>query len=232
MVDLQKAVAIVEETQITDINGLQADDIMAKLNAVITFQKTCLDGFNWETNTEKEKLMGPMQESRQLGSIALTTINNLPKHLTYFRINKPKNNHNRRLLQDGDDIAGVHKYPSWFSASDRKLMEEMNWKPNVVVAKDGSGQFKKIQEAVDAYPDDLEGPRYVIYVKAGVYKERVVILRNQTNVFIYGGGNTKTFVTNDLMSSSNDSATNTATFCKTNLMIRFSLFIILFFFFF
>ena len=37
--------------------------------------------------------------------------------------------------------------------------------------------------------------RYVIYVKAGVYDEQVIINRKKINITMYGDGNLKTVVT-------------------------------------
>ncbi|XP_076910177.1 putative pectinesterase/pectinesterase inhibitor 17 [Bidens hawaiensis] len=52
----------------------------------------------------------------------------------------------------------------------------MNIQPNAVVAKDGSGNFTTVQEAVNsAGQDRIWGHRYTIYVKAGVYEEQVFI---------------------------------------------------------
>ncbi|KAJ0106056.1 hypothetical protein Patl1_19367 [Pistacia atlantica] len=48
------------------------------------------------------------------------------------------------------------EYPSWFSASDRKLLKSVakdDDTPHAVVAKDGSGDYSSIQEAIDAYPN-------------------------------------------------------------------------------
>ncbi|XP_057790366.1 pectinesterase 4-like [Salvia miltiorrhiza] len=66
--------------------------------------------------------------------------------------------------------------------------------PDVVVAKDGSGKFKTISEALNAYPPKFKG-RFVIHVKAGVYNEQVIVDKKKPNVFIYGDGIAKTIVT-------------------------------------
>ncbi|KAF2304229.1 hypothetical protein GH714_028752 [Hevea brasiliensis] len=67
-------------------------------------------------------------------------------------------------------------------------------KPNAVVAKDGSGDFKTIAAALAAMPAKYEG-RYVIYVKAGVYDETVTVTKKMVNVTIFGDGSQKTIVT-------------------------------------
>ncbi|RVW12541.1 putative pectinesterase/pectinesterase inhibitor 28 [Vitis vinifera] len=45
-----------------------------------------------------------------------------------------------------------------------------------------------------AYPKNLKG-RYVIYVKAGIYREYITVTKDQVNVYMYGDGPRKTIVT-------------------------------------
>ncbi|MCI54491.1 pectin methylesterase, partial [Trifolium medium] len=74
-------------------------------------------------------------------------------------------------------------FPSWVTSKDRRLLESSvgDVKANVVVAKDGSGKFKTVVEAVASAPDNGK-TRYVIYVKRGIYKEKVDIGSKKTNV--------------------------------------------------
>jgi len=55
----------------------------------------------------------------------------------------------------------------------------------VVVAPDGSGQFKTIQAAIDSIPDNNAEWR-IILVKPGTYKERVVINPQKTFIILRG----------------------------------------------
>ena len=52
----------------------------------------------------------------------------------------------------------------------------------IIVAKDGSGDFTSIQEAVDALPETEEGRPAQILVRAGEYREKVVIHRNHVRL--------------------------------------------------
>ncbi|KAK9086202.1 hypothetical protein Syun_028596 [Stephania yunnanensis] len=103
----------------------------------------------------------------------------------------------------------------WFSASDRRLLasNQINnmVKPNAVVAKDGSGQYKTISAALDAYPKNLIG-RYVIYVKAGVYDEYITVTKDKVNVYMYGDGPRKTIITGSKSNRDGYSTFRTATF--------------------
>lgn len=55
-----------------------------------------------------------------------------------------------------------------------------------VVAKDGSGDFITVQEAIDAVPDFRKNTRTTILVRPGEYKERVVIPESKINVSLIG----------------------------------------------
>ncbi|WP_276879918.1 pectinesterase family protein [Bacteroides heparinolyticus] len=55
-----------------------------------------------------------------------------------------------------------------------------------VVAKDGSGDFFTVQEAIDAVPDYRKNVRTSILVRKGVYKEKVVIPESKINISLIG----------------------------------------------
>jgi pectinesterase len=58
-------------------------------------------------------------------------------------------------------------------------------KADVVVAADGTGQFKTVQAAVDTAPDDNSKP-YVIFIKPGVYQGLVVVPRAKRFIHFVG----------------------------------------------
>ncbi|XVF21997.1 hypothetical protein REPUB_Repub12eG0136800 [Reevesia pubescens] len=76
-----------------------------------------------------------------------------------------------------------------FQGSYHKVLAEIdnhNLRPNGVVAKDGSGQFKTIVMTLVASPKNSE-VRYVIYVKAGIYDdidEYITIDKMTINILI------------------------------------------------
>ena len=55
-----------------------------------------------------------------------------------------------------------------------------------VVAKDGSGDFFSVQEAINAVPDFRKNVRTAILVKRGVYKEKIVIPASKINLSLTG----------------------------------------------
>jgi len=72
-----------------------------------------------------------------------------------------------------------------------------------VVSKDSSGNFRTIQEAVNACRDYAER-QYVIFVKNGVYKEKLVIPTWKTHITIIGQNVDSTIVTYDDYSGKTD----------------------------
>lgn len=67
---------------------------------------------------------------------------------------------------------------------------------NIIVAQDGSGDFTKIQEAINgskAFPDD----RITIFVKNGVYYEKVKIYSWNPKISLIGESREKTIITYD-----------------------------------
>ncbi|MCO5563029.1 hypothetical protein L7F22_016665 [Adiantum nelumboides] len=66
--------------------------------------------------------------------------------------------------------------------------------PNAVVAKDGSGKFRTVDSALLSRPPDFEG-RFVVYVKAGVYREFLNISKQMENVSLMGDGMDRTIIT-------------------------------------
>ncbi len=57
---------------------------------------------------------------------------------------------------------------------------------DLVVAKDGSGDFLTVQEAIDAVPDFRKNVRTTILVRKGVYKEKIVVPESKINVSLIG----------------------------------------------
>ncbi|CAK9148349.1 unnamed protein product [Ilex paraguariensis] len=88
-------------------------------------------------------------------------------------------------------------FPSWVSSGDRKLLQSASPVPtaNIVVAQDGSGNYKTINEAITAASKRSGSGGYVIYVKAGTYQESVNIGNKLKNIMLLGDGIGKTIIT-------------------------------------
>lgn len=65
-----------------------------------------------------------------------------------------------------------------------------------VVAQDGSGDFKTVQEAINAVPDFRKKPT-TIFIKNGIYKEKLVLAGTKSLVRLVGENVEKTILTCD-----------------------------------
>lgn len=87
-------------------------------------------------------------------------------------------------------------------------------KADYVVAQDGSGNYKTINEAVAAIARSGRNrpERVVVHVKSGVYKERVEIRRDLKNIMFVGDGIDRTIVTGSRSVQDGSTTFNSATF--------------------
>jgi len=75
----------------------------------------------------------------------------------------------------------------------------------ITVAQDGSGDFKTVQEAVNAVPDQGKSITE-IFVKKGTYKERIVVPIAKTNITLIGEDVKNTILTYDNYAGKLDTA--------------------------
>jgi pectinesterase len=71
---------------------------------------------------------------------------------------------------------------------------------DVIVAADGSGDYKSLQEAISAAPmrTDPAAPHWIIRLKAGTYRERIYVQRERGNIHVIGDDREATVVSYDL----------------------------------
>lgn len=69
-------------------------------------------------------------------------------------------------------------------------------KPDFIVGPDGSGNFKTVQEAINAVPD-FRKQATVIFIKKGVYKEKLVLPASKQMVRFIGESRDETILTYD-----------------------------------
>jgi len=75
-------------------------------------------------------------------------------------------------------------------------------RPDAVVAADGSGQYRTIQEAINAAPQSTGADRrWIIFVKAGTYHELVYVQREKRFVALVGEDPARTIVNYGLKAS-------------------------------
>ncbi|XVE88551.1 hypothetical protein DITRI_Ditri19aG0078100 [Diplodiscus trichospermus] len=168
-----------------------ADDLKTLMSAAMTNQETCLDGFSHEDADKKIRkvLIDGEKYVEKMCSNALAMI----KNMTDTDIANEmliKASSNRKLKEEENGIA----WPEWLSAGDRRLLQSSSVTPDVVVAADGSGNYKTVSEAVAKAPE-RSSKRYVIRIKAGVYRENVEVPKKKTNIMFMGDGRTRTIIT-------------------------------------
>jgi pectinesterase len=76
-----------------------------------------------------------------------------------------------------------------------KVTGQTVYPKELTVAQDGSGQYKTIQEAVNAVRD-LSQQQVTIHIKKGIYHEKVVIPSWKTKVYLLGEDKENTIITN------------------------------------
>ncbi|KAI9119714.1 hypothetical protein K1719_009103 [Acacia pycnantha] len=169
-------------------------DVETWLSSAITYQETCLDALEELNSTAASQILGDlktaMKNSTEFASNSLAIVTKILGLLS--NLNIPIH---RRLLGFGGFDSG---FPDWVGPAERRLLEDTNTTtPHVVVAKDNSGQYTTITEALKGVKKKSL-TRYVIHVKEGVYKENIDLDKNTWNVMIYGDSNTKTIVSGSL----------------------------------
>ena len=164
-----------------------ADDLKTLISSAITNQESCIDGFSHDGADRKvrEELLASEHNVEKMCSNALAMICNFTNTDT---ANEAKLK-GRNLREEGNSV-----WPHWLSVGDRRLLQSSTVTPNVVVAADGSGDYKTVSEAVAAAPEDSK-TRYVIRIKAGVYRESVDVPKKKKNIMFLGDGRTSTIIT-------------------------------------
>lgn len=166
------------------------------LSAAMTNENTCIDGFA-ELEELSDYSIGEVGLKEQLQnslSPIVGMISNCLAIAKYFEaVNIQESSKNPRLLFREIKQANLL---DWMTIGDRKMMRRkpILLIPNVSVAVDGTGNYTTISEAVNMAPR-LSLNRYVIKIKAGMYKENVVIPRYKTNIMFDGDGMNSTVIT-------------------------------------
>ncbi|GAV87320.1 Pectinesterase domain-containing protein/PMEI domain-containing protein, partial [Cephalotus follicularis] len=167
-----------------------ADDLKTLLSAAMTNQETCIDGFSHHEADKRvrQKLIQGQLNVEKMCSNALA----MTKNMTDTDIaNDELKATNRKLKEEVDHKSG---WPEWLSAGDRRLLQSSTVTPNVVVAADGSGNYRTVSAAVAAAPKK-SSTRYVIRIKAGVYRENVDVSKDYTNIMFLGDDRKTTIIT-------------------------------------
>ncbi|PON66306.1 Pectinesterase inhibitor domain containing protein [Trema orientale] len=166
-------------------------DLQTLLSGAMTNQDTCLDGFDFgeESNFARNYIQD-----------RIVTISNHVSNILVMLKKIPGNHHfTKTTSSEKEAFPGYGRvengFPTWVSPKDRKLLQAQvsGTKFDLVVAKDGTGNFTTVSEAVAAAPNSSD-TRFVIYIKAGAYLENVEVVRKKTNLMFVGDGIGKTVI--------------------------------------
>jgi pectinesterase len=78
----------------------------------------------------------------------------------------------------------------------RVAAQPATYPTSFTVAQDGTGNFRTIQEAINAVRD-LSQQRVTIYIRNGIYHEKLVIPSWKTMIALVGQSEDSTIITND-----------------------------------
>ncbi|KAL7198989.1 hypothetical protein ACSBR2_021305 [Camellia fascicularis] len=161
-------------------------DLQTLLSGAMTNQYTCLDGFAYSKGNVRPYIKDRLDKISHHVSNALAMLRKIPA------ANAAAHGGGEVFPEYGRVRGG---FPTWVSRKDRRLLQAAvnQTRYNLVVAKDGSGNFTTIGEAVAAAPNSSE-TRFVIYVKGGAYYENVEVERKKTKLMLVGDGIEKTLV--------------------------------------
>ncbi|KAI4349935.1 hypothetical protein L6164_010476 [Bauhinia variegata] len=196
--EFERSVEKIGEFDVTNIQDILMD-LKVWLSGAITYQETCLDGFQNSTSDAGQQMKDALQLAMHLSSNGLAIIDSFCATLAKLNIT-PSQGGPRRLLQLEENVLGHGELPLWIGGGiRRRLLSDKvpglgKRKADAVVAKDGSGDFNSVNEALKKVPKKNNKP-FIIYIKEGVYNEYVTVQRSMSNVIFIGDGGEKTRIT-------------------------------------
>ncbi|KAK0601286.1 hypothetical protein LWI29_022804 [Acer saccharum] len=212
--ELKRSYMLLGESHIKDQKYL-LEDLMTWLSATITYQETCLDGFDEKTtNSAAKKMRETLNNSVELtrDAIAMVSIVNQVIDFQKSKGNVSLLGHgSRRLLEVEEKPNNYWLGHTGNRSTHLEALDIDKFKPTFVVAKDGSGRFTTINDALIRVPREQDKPT-VIYIKEGIYNEIVHISPDMTHLVLIGDGANKTRITGSLNYVDGTPTWKTATF--------------------
>ncbi|GMI95831.1 hypothetical protein like AT5G27870 [Hibiscus trionum] len=217
--DLERSFGKLGEVDMSKIDEILLT-LQVWLSAALTSQQTCIDSYEEMDGHAAEKMMSILTKSQELTRNGISILNGfsaLTKDLDINNHEEPAEH--RRLLST--------EFPEWMSYSDRKLLHDADtattttttttthheetkeqreaaiaaelgdFKPDFIVAKDGSEKYDSVAKALAQVPKK-NTKRIVILIKAGIYHERIGIPKSTDNIMLIGEGPTKTIITGNV----------------------------------
>ncbi|KAJ9547725.1 hypothetical protein OSB04_020268 [Centaurea solstitialis] len=163
------------------------DDLRTMLSAAMTNQATCIEAF--EGTKSEVKIARHFRKA--LRGISRQVSNSLALLKNVNRTTSSEST--KRKLSEAFPVYGG--FPRWARRSDRRLLQlaANETVADLVVAKDGSGNFTTIGEALNAAPNS-SNTRFVIYIKSGAYYEYLEVINKKKMIMLVGDGIGKTLI--------------------------------------
>ncbi|KAI3968493.1 hypothetical protein MKX01_007803 [Papaver californicum] len=183
--DLDEALS---DLQTQNTSAKRYHQLQTLLSASMTNQFTCLDGFFYSKGKIRKQIEKRLYTISHLVSNSLAMLEKIPKE-------QKKTPEDEQVFPEYGEM--VDGFPRWVAIKDRRLLQASTnaiaMSFDMVVAKDGSGNFTTISEAVAAAPKS-SNKRIVIYIKEGAYFENVEVVKKKTMLMFIGDGIGKTVV--------------------------------------
>ncbi|XP_027097255.1 pectinesterase-like [Coffea arabica] len=166
-------------------------DLQTLFSAAMTNQDTCLDGFAFSRRKYiREFIEGRLRKISHHVSNSLAMLKRVKKQQAAAGA----------VFQEeegefGTPVKSGAGFPTWLKKKDRALLQAPlnQTKVNLTVAKDGSGNFTTINDALQAAPNSST-TRFVIYIKAGAYYEYIEVESRKKMIMFLGDGIGKTVI--------------------------------------
>lgn len=142
----------------------------------------------------------PLIDANEITQQWLISLGDEATRKYYMWLDEGTNPKHPKGLKDNThtNVAGARKIVNLLLPEIVKVIPELESHVvdyDFVVAKDGSGDFFTVQEAVDAAPDYCKQDETVIYIKDGVYEEKVTIPTNKQRLHLIGQSAENTRIT-------------------------------------
>ncbi|XP_024366028.1 pectinesterase [Physcomitrium patens] len=186
-------------------------DIQTQLSAALTNVNTCKDVLEESGSPEFASFLERSSKSEQCIGNTLAIVNGFCMYGNEIKnwaglatgLSMPDlgsflgNGAHRRLMNveySTNEAQEENLLPNWMDSATSRHLLTLPPSYNVIVAKDGSGKYKTVGEAIQR-ASTSGATRYVIYVKAGVYDEQIIIPKKLAKLTIIGDGIDKTIFT-------------------------------------
>ncbi|KAL3641396.1 hypothetical protein CASFOL_016364 [Castilleja foliolosa] len=176
------------------------DDVRTWLSAVGTDLQTCLDEFDEFVDELRKAVRDKLESAIRYTSNSLAIMTRVDMCLS------------SRKKKGSDKL----DFPYWLRLKNDETkrlldMSKTEIKPNLVVAQDGSGNYTRINDALENVPNRRKD-KFIIYVKKGIYYENVKVEKKKWHVMVIGDGLGETIVSGNLNYDDGTKTFKTATF--------------------